>query len=89
MAQTASPKPHKTYAELASLLAERGMDIGDAGRAKRKLSQVGYYLLSRYWYPCRTPRIDEHGGQVTGQTGKPLRAERFVQDTAFQDVFNL
>lgn len=89
MVQTAPPKPHKTYVELASVLAERGMDIGDAGRTQRKLSQVGYYRLSGYWYPCRIPCMNEHGRQVTGDAGRPLRADHFVPGTAFRDVFDL
>lgn len=89
MAQTAPPKPHKTYAELASVLAERGMDIGDADRTRRKLSQVGYYRLSGYWYPCRAPCVNAHGRQDTGHAGRPLRSDRFVPGTAFRDVFTL
>lgn len=89
MAQAAPPKPHRTYAELASLLVERGMHVGDAERAQRKLSQVGYYRLSGYWYPCRTPRLNELGAQMYGATGKPLRADHFAPGTAFCDVFNL
>ncbi|AVJ30197.1 Abi family protein [Achromobacter spanius] len=65
------------------------MDIGDAGRTQRKLSQVGYYRLSGYWYPCRKPCLDQRGKQVTGHAGRPLRADRFAPGTAFHDVFNL
>lgn len=89
MTQTAPPKPHKTYAELTRLLTERGMDIGDERRAHRKLSQVGYYRLSGYWYPCRTPRTDERGKQITSPAGKPLRSDHFAPHTAFHDVCNL
>lgn len=89
MAQTAPPKPHKTYAELASVLAERGMVVGDAERAQRKLSQVGYYRLSGYWYPCRVPRRDERGQQVVGPAGLPLRADQFQASTTFGEVFAL
>lgn len=89
MAQAAQPKPHKTYAELAGLLAERGMVVGDAERAQRKLSQVGYYRLSGYWYPCRIPQQDDHGQQVIGPAGTPLRTNQFQANTAFGDVFTL
>ncbi len=89
MAQTAPPKPHKTYAELAGLLAERGMVVGDVERAQRKLSQVGYYRLSGYWYPCRMPQQDEQGNQIAGPAGTPLRTNQFQANTAFGDVFAL
>lgn len=85
----AAPKPHKSYAELASLLAQRGMAVGDAQRAQRKLSQVGYYRLSGYWYPCRASAKDEKGRQVIGPTGTPVRTNQFQSNTIFADVFGL
>ena len=46
-------KPHRSYKELVALLEKRGMIIPDKQRAERKLSQIGYYRLSGFWYPCR------------------------------------
>lgn len=71
-------KPFKDYQELAQLLIDRGMDVPDKTRAVRKLSQVGYYRLSGFWYACRT--------QVAGST-KPL--ESFLPGTCFDRIFEL
>ena len=46
-------KPFKSYDDLISLLLSRGMVITDKDRALRKLSQIGYYRLSGYWYVFR------------------------------------
>jgi len=53
MCSLALPKPHKNYKELVEILTNRGMIIPDTIRAERKLSQIGYYRLSGFWYPCR------------------------------------
>lgn len=53
MAQLSSPKPYKDYPQLVSILESRGMIIPDKARAERKLSQIGYYRLSGFWYTCR------------------------------------
>ncbi|WP_038912241.1 Abi family protein [Dickeya dadantii] len=50
-------KVHKEYDELIDLLLSRGMDIPDRYHAIKKISQVGYYRLSGFWYPCRIPHI--------------------------------
>ncbi|MDH6277277.1 abortive infection bacteriophage resistance protein [Aurantimicrobium minutum] len=41
-------KPFKSYSELAQILIERGMQIGDAESAEGFLARVGYYSLSGY-----------------------------------------
>lgn len=71
-------KPFKDYQELAQLLIDRGMDVPDEARAVRKLSQVGYYRLSGFWYACRT--------QAAG-SNKPL--ESFLPGTCFDRIFEL
>lgn len=50
-------KVHKEYDELIDLLLSRGMDVPDRPHAIKKISQVGYYRLSGFWYPCRIPHI--------------------------------
>ncbi|MCK3203583.1 Abi family protein [Escherichia coli] len=50
-------KVHKEYDELVDLLLSRGMDVPDREHAIKKISQVGYYRLSGFWYPCRIPHI--------------------------------
>ena len=44
----------KTYThpfEIIALLKERGLDIGDSGRAEHYIRNIGYYRLSAYLYP--------------------------------------
>ena len=54
------PKPFRSYSERVDLLSARGMDVGpDPQRAVRKLSQIGYYRLSGFWYPCREIEVDQ------------------------------
>lgn len=57
-------KPFKSYDELISLLLSRGMEIPDKDRAKRKLSQLGYYRLSGYWYNSRKIAKDANGNII-------------------------
>lgn len=73
---TRAPKAHKTYHEQVQLLAERGMDMGDRGRAAITLSRVNYYRLSGYWYPFR---------KRSGRT----RLDEFLPGTRFEDVVAL
>ncbi|PMS38952.1 abortive phage infection protein, partial [Vibrio parahaemolyticus] len=54
-------KPFKEYDELVISLSGNGMLIPDTERAERKLSQVGYYRLSGFWYPCRMIEFDDDG----------------------------
>lgn len=64
------------------------MVINDPERAQRKLSQVGYYRLSGFWYPCRQIEHDNNG-QVVLQHGKPKRSDQFTENTRFEEVFKL
>ncbi|CAI09476.1 conserved hypothetical protein [Aromatoleum aromaticum EbN1] len=90
MSALAPPKPFKSYAELVALLRGRGMAVTDAGRAERKLGQVGYYRLSGYWYVCRALCRDEQGRAVLcSTTRRPRREDRFLAGTSFDKVFEL
>lgn len=71
-------KPFKDYQEQVQLLLDRGMGVPDEAWAVRKLSQVGYYRLSGFWYACRTP--------LAG-SDRPL--EVFLPGTCFDRVFEL
>jgi len=82
------PKPYHTYPQLITLLENRGMQIHDKVRAERKISQVGYYRLSGYWYPCRILSRKANGDVIT-QYGKPVREDRFEPGTSFDAVFDL
>lgn len=81
-------KPSKTPSELVELLISREMIIEDKLRAERKLSQVGYYRLSGFWYPCRKFLLDDHG-KVKMAYKKPLRDNEFLPNTHFNEVFKI
>ncbi|PVZ70314.1 Abi family protein [Pelagibaculum spongiae] len=81
-------KPFKEYRELVNSLDSRGMFIIDHERASRKLSQVGYYRLSGFWYSCREIERDQNGDVVIFHR-KPKRLEKFLPQTDFDEVFKL
>ncbi|MCD4742897.1 MAG: Abi family protein [Desulfobacteraceae bacterium] len=84
------PKPHRSYSDLVNLLEKRGMIIPDKERAERKLSQIGYYRLSGFWYPCRKIKIDNNGKYIVNSTTrKPEREEYFQDNTNFNDIIKL
>lgn len=86
----APTKPHKTYSELVDILKQRGMIIPDEERAERKLSQIGYYRLSGFWYPCRIGRVDAKGEYVKDRLTKlPIREDNLQENTSFTDVTDL
>ena len=64
MCPLSPPKPHQSYQNLVALLESRGMIVSDKARAERKLSQIGYYRLSGFWYPCREIKKDQAGRYV-------------------------
>ena len=83
-------KPHLEYQELVARLKERGMIIPDEARAMRKLSQIGYYRLSGFWYPCRRPKFDNDGKFLKdAETGLPVRDDRFQDNINFNDIIDL
>ncbi|MCX7134973.1 Abi family protein [Aeromonas sp.] len=73
-------KPFLEYDELIKLLTDRGMIMGDPLRAQRKLTQVGYYRLSGYFYPSRRYALDLETGHRTVHS-------TFRANTKFNDVF--
>jgi len=85
-------KPFKEYADLVALLESRGMDVGstsdEKARAERKISQIGYYRLSGFSYPCREIARDTNGN-VIKEHGKPKRFNTFITGTHFSDVLGL
>ena len=67
----------KTYThpfEIIALLKERGLDIGDSGRAEHYIRNIGYYRLSAYLYPLL---------QI------PKEGHRYKTGSTFQDALNL
>lgn len=85
---TAGAKPFKEYEELVTTLEQRGMSVANSERAARKISQVGYYRLSGFWYPCRKIEFGENGDAVQ-QYGKPKRLNQFLPTTDFDEIFKL
>ena len=59
-------------------LQDRGMRIDDAARAKRYLTNIGYYRLSAYWLPF----------EPCCQTGQS-RLHQFQPGTTFDQVLSL
>ncbi len=82
------PKPHKSYSELVNLLISRGMIVPDKNRAERKLSQIGYYRLSGFWYPCREFRTISRQAD-SGIKKKPQREDFFQPNINFNDIIDL
>ncbi|CAN2044255.1 hypothetical protein GMMP1_1310013 [Candidatus Magnetomoraceae bacterium gMMP-1] len=66
------------------------MVLEDPARVERKLSQVGYYRLSGFYYPCRKISFDQSENAVISPiTNKPERLDSFLTGTSFNSVFNL
>lgn len=86
--ELAPAKPFKEYGELLDLLVAREMEVPDTERAIRKISQVGYYRLSGFWYSFREMEFNDDGGAVISH-GKPKRHNKFLPHTSFDDVFTL
>jgi len=85
-----SPKPHQNYSQLVALLESRGMIIPDSERAKRKLSQIGYYRLSGFWFPCREVKKDSLGkGILYPGTKQPIREDTFQAGIDFNKIVEL
>jgi abortive infection bacteriophage resistance protein len=74
-------KAFKEYDELLDVLRGRSMIINDPLRAQRKLTQVGYYRLSGYWYTARKfTWVEPHTKKVHNE---------FHAGTTFENVFDL
>lgn len=74
-------KPHKEYDQQLELLLSRGMLVQDNNRAMRKLSQVGYYRLSGFWYTSRIIRSND--------AGLSYRSDDFLHGTSFEHAYDL
>lgn len=73
-------KIHKEYDALIELLLSRGMDVPDHNHAIKKISQVGYYRLSGFWYPCRIPHITPEHVRIRLDQVRPGTNFRAVYD---------
>ena len=77
----AQVKNATTLNEQITLLRNRGMAVDDR-LARQWLSNISYYRLSGYSYPYRVL-------QPTDDPKKPVREDRFVQGTSFEEVAQL
>lgn len=85
-----STKPHQEIEELVALLQARGMIVHDTNRAARKISQIGYYRLSGFWYPCRRPALIADRQYCQDPTTRlPIREDSFQNDVRFGDIIDL
>ena len=66
------------------------MTIPDESKAIRKLSQIGYYRLSGFWYPCRCPKFSNDGSFIKdSKTGLPVRDDIFQDNIHFDNIIKL
>ncbi|MFZ7156728.1 Abi family protein [Avibacterium avium] len=77
-------KPHKEYSSLVDILLSRNMIIEDPIYAARKLSQVGYYRLSGFWFTSRKIETIIHNGNQKTQF-----IDEFLPNTKFEDIYKL
>lgn len=80
-------KVFKEYDELLDILRARNMVINDPLRAQRKLTQVGYYRLSGYWYTAR--KFDWVDGQTPNNKKTKKVHNEFHPNTTFENIFDL
>lgn len=69
-------KPSLTFEQQADLLLSRGM-VGDRTLIIQRLTTVGYYRLSAYWYPFRQPNPD----------GSNIPLDDLKPGTTFEEVW--
>ncbi|EPE63902.1 abortive infection bacteriophage resistance-like protein, partial [Pasteurella multocida 93002] len=62
----------------------RKMVVEDISYAKRKLSQVGYYRLSGFWFTSRRTAIVTENGIRQSQF-----IDEFLPNTSFNEVYKL
>ncbi len=51
----------KSFTDQLQILKDRGLTVGDDTRAISYLEKIGYYCLSGYWYPFRSPKAQPVG----------------------------
>ncbi len=74
-------KPYLTVEQQLNLLRQRGLEVGDDGKAKEYLQRIGYYRLSAYGFPFRNSVIDVYGATQTLDT--------FKNGTTFKNITDL
>lgn len=77
-------KPWLSFSDQLEQLRERGLEVENRAAALDYLKRLGYYRLSGYWYPLR--EIDR---TTSAREGRPVRKDRFVPGSRFEDVVKL
>ena len=71
----------KSFADQLQILKDRGLTVGDDTRAISYLEKIGYYCLSGYWYPFRSPKAQP--------VGLVFREDHFLPGSTFEDAVAL
>lgn len=79
-------KPHLNYQQQLDLLKSRGLTIGDEKEALWLLETLGYYRLSGYFYPFRTPSEPR---PIDGKLIRQPRLSTFVPGATFEQISSL
>ncbi|KGP43394.1 hypothetical protein LR61_14130 [Morganella morganii] len=77
-------KPHLTYTDQIIKLEKRGMSFDGLSheQAVKKITNIGYYRLSGYWYPFRKLKIIPPESPLEAR-----REENFNEGTSFARVY--
>lgn len=84
-------KTHLSYEGQVRLMADRGMEVGEWGDAIRAVKRIGYYRLSAYTYPMRTPAAEPPGAHAPTELD-PLasrRDDQFLDGSKLSDAVAL
>lgn len=79
-------KPHLSFDQQLALLKKRGLEITDDVLGISYLGRIGYYRLSAYLYPLRTPLITQ---DPTTQKIKVTRQDQFIAGSKFDDALKM
>jgi abortive infection bacteriophage resistance protein len=79
-------KPHLPFDQQLTLLKNRGLGITDDALGIAYLRRIGYYRLSAYLYPMRTPLISQ---DQTTQKIKVTRQDQFMAGSTFDDALQM
>lgn len=79
-------KPYRDIPSSLTLLGLRGMEFTDPEFAQKRLSRIGYYRLSAYWYPFRRFWAAPSDPGKPAKTQERIRCDRFEDGTEFDHM---
>jgi len=82
--RTSYSKPHLSCEDQVELLASRGLQVENRDEAVKRLSEIGYYRLSGYFYPFREQIPHEQQ-----EYEREYRYSTFVTGSRFSDTLRL